>query len=307
MAQPHDFSVIDFIAEINKTYGDKLTINQRDLEKELIKILAKYKDGDVLKFNADLANLEDEIVKALKKSGYLGSTNQLLKDMGSIIALNVDKYSYLSKTKIQKDNLQNYLINHKAIEFYNDLTVDNLKGAGMRLQYVKPVAEMIRQNVLNGLTFEQATDTLLKKVGWERTLVDGEAVYKPAPLNLTRYAGQVAKDGINQYNGAVNQGVKDRYKLTKFNYVGREKETTRAVCHHLRGMQMPITEDQLKIVLDEYCPNGTPSDKQETISINGGKEHTVRKGGGMIPGTYLDNFTIYRGGYNCEHDVFWTR
>ena len=107
---------------------------------------------------------------------------------------------------------------------------------------------------------------------------------------LTRYVRQVATDALFQYDGALNEDIKKEFGFTKFRYLGSLVEDSRPFCEHMKSLGGVIDIEQLKIALDDFCPNGEPK---------------KGKGDGMIKGTTVANFSINRGGYNCGHRVRW--
>jgi len=143
-------------------------------------------------------------------------------------------------------------------------------------------------------TYQETADLL------KRQLVD-------KPL-LIRHVDQVAFDALRQYNGAINDEVRKTYNLKHFFYIGSEIETTRPVCDHIRdNYKGAISIDQLKVILDEFCPNGIPSDVSITYETVNGVKRTAKKGAGMYDGTTVDNFCQNCGGNRCRHEVKWVR
>ena len=64
----------------------------------------------------------------------------------------------------------------------------------------------------------------------------------------------------------------------------------------------PIKISELQNDLDEYCPNGIPSDDKITID---GKQY--KKGAGMMKLTTVKTFPLFKGGAenNCHHKWRW--
>lgn len=259
---------MDFQKETDKLF-DLEKVNNK-LYTSLVRILAEFTDGEYLKYSDKLALLESKIRDALRMSGYTQKVEDFLKNFDKINGM------VLSDYKEQGLQVQNAIINNDLNKFLLEKTISDLKGNGINEAFIHKVADNIRINTLQGITYEEAANRLQESI-----------VEKP---ELNRYVGQVAKDSLNQYDGALNDTIRKKYNLTKFKYIGSEMESTRPFCSHMKDLGSEITMDQLKIALDRYCPNGVP---KEGI------------GNGMILGTTTENFTQNRGGYNCRHRVLW--
>lgn len=268
----------------------------------LLTVLNKYsKDGTLVLNERKLAQLEDEIYKALKDADYLKATDAYLKNFKKVAEVNKKWY------KAQKINVTDYILRKPQIEFTINQTVDALKQSGVREFMVKPIANIIRQDVLLGLTFDEAAEKLRKQtIGAKIKLPNGEV--KVDEGYIKRYAKQVAFDGLHQYDGAINQQVKKEFGLGYALYIGSLVETSRPFCDHMRDASAggTLTEEQVEKILQEHCPNGEPSQESTTYEVNGVKR-TAKKGSGMISGTVMGNLTINRGGYGCRHELKWVR
>ena len=188
-----------------------------------------------------------------------------------------------------KLSVENYLIKNKYLTELKNQAIENLKSSGTIYQEItKPVEQVMRLSIIRGISYQDAKDQLSGNLG-----------------KLESYVKTITKDTLNTYDGAINNEIKERYKLETMIYVGSLIETSRPICLHLKEKSR-WTKDELKSVLDEYCPNGVPSEK--TIMIQqGDKEVRMKKGSGMIEGTNVDNFTVNRGGYGCRHLARWIK
>ena len=85
-------------------------------------------------------------------------------------------------------------------------------------------------------------------------------------------------------------------------------EESRPMCTHIRETYPNgMTIAEVNKVLNEFIPNGEPSDRQVKVINAKGKEVYRAKGSGLIEGTDITNITENRGGYNCRHNVKWVR
>ena len=153
---------------------------------------------------------------------------------------------------------------------------------------IQPIADIIRRDVITGISFESATEAIL------------EAITKKK-LGLAQWAGQIALDALMQADGITQNEVRKEFNLEYIRYVGALKLTSRPLCVHLiRAKPQPVYRlEELDAILQEFAPNGVPS-QETTPETADGKEQ--KKGNGIIYGTDMENFLVYRGGYRCEHE-----
>lgn len=148
----------------------------------------------------------------------------------------------------------------------------NLQGEELRRQFTKPVKRLIYENVLLG-TSETETRKILK----DYILGNKERLGQ-----LERWAGQITRDSLSQYDGFINDMVRKKYDLNAIRYVGSLIKTSRAQCIRWvrkKGGILKISELQKEI------------------------KWAYSNGNGMIPGTTPENFSRYRGGWACRHEA----
>lgn len=190
---------------------------------------------------------------------------------------------------VQKENV----VLQKA---YNDIAVDEslLTPArravydqalyylqeGLAPNYVQPAKYLLMQQVTTGIRIDDATRQWRN---WnEGTLgSSGLASARTAP-NLQKYAVQISRDSIHQYNGAINNIIATEYELDHFIYVGGTVKDSRPFCRHLVGLRRIISIDEIPELVVQF-PQG------------------------LYPDTNRKNFFQVRGGYNCIHEAYPTR
>ena len=234
-----------------------------------------------------LAALQSKVDKVIKSSKYQANIEKYLKKYDLIDKLNTEWYKD-NKLRIDRVIADSEILKEIKLQTFDNL----LSNEAIEVNLVKPIVQQLRKDIILGSTYETAKQNL------QTLVVDNELI--------NRYAGQIATDALNQYDGELNNQVREKFKLTKFYYIGSEIETSRPVCRHMKDKK-EWTLDELKVVLDEYCPNGIPSEKTEVIETTDAKgnrvKRSVKKGSGMIEGTNVNNFGMLRGGYQCRHRV----
>jgi len=274
--------------------GDKLLIDgvPQAIDKKILKLLLdviakNQQDGKVNISNEVLAAIEDDLYNVIKDSNYTELVNEYM-------TLFVQADNIISKEQARINNLKAANIEQLWKGSGNrerllSKVVYDLGSGGVKDIFIKGLADAVRQISYVNMTIDQAVDVLMTKI------VDNEYT--------KRYIRTTAMDSLSQYDGAVNQEVKNVYGFSKYVYIGNSIDTSRAICRHLRDdLGGKFDDDMLRSVLQEYCPDGKPSNS--TITIDKKK---YKKGGGMIEGTVFDNFMQLRGGYECRHRCLSTK
>jgi len=210
---------------------------------------------------------------------------QLRKDVRAIVR----KSSYSSK-------IDAYLRNFDTI---TELTEKiHLEGNDLKLSKVSinPLKQEAIDNVVKGLSAPDSID-----IGFEKYIRD--TVFNAVTLNqgynetrqqlkdliagtpqkhgqLERWVGQIARDAINQYDGQINAQIAVEYELNAYRYVGSLVKDSRPQCVRWVGKQV-LKFDELQSEID-WAKN-------------------KKNGRGFNDATTVQNFAIYRGGYNCRH------
>lgn len=165
-----------------------------------------------------------------------------------------------------------------------DATIEGLTEAGIHGSVIPGVQDILRLNITTGGTFPQL-------LGQMRDYIIGTPEVPGAILQHTQ---QITTDSLNQFSAQYNQVVTDDLGLVWFQYVGSLLETSRPLCKALVEKKWVHRSELDKIVHGDFAE----------FKAQGGKLN--KKTGlpqGMIPGTNKYNFPIYRGGYNCGHQL----
>jgi len=210
--------------------------------------------------------LDDVISDAIASSGYNKKVADYLRSFDTIKRFNFDAHEEVNDlTTSELEDLVNPVQKQVVDQTLNDLT-----GAGISTQFTQPLKEGIFKNIVSGSTISD-----LEKYLSEFILSD--------PLNLgkfKKYTTQIARDTLNQFDGQVNSRIANEFDLNAYKYVGSLIEDSRPQCKR-------------------WVNKGTILKEQLDEEINWANSN----GSGMIPGTNVDNFAVYRGGYNCRHSA----
>lgn len=209
-----------------------------------------------------IMSLKKELKNIIDKSDYSTSVDKLLLGFDNI-ETNVKA--------IQKEwnsiKLKDTLINpYKKVAVSE--VADNLLGANVDVRFINPIKKMLYNHVNMGGSVLETEKQL-------RIMIVGQ---KGEHGMLQKWTGQVARDGMQQYEGNINQKIKKEFDLNATEYVGSLVADSRSQCKRWVAMQR---------ILDSKL-------QQE---INWAKKN----GSGFIMSTTVETFLINRGGYNCRH------
>lgn len=281
--------------------GDVILEQIPNLDKRLYKVLTKFiyrnaKDNKVKIKKEDLAGLEDALYKEVKDSEY---QLQLIKYLALFDQLSrsiSEQQSEINQLKV--DEVQALWAQSDLNSNIMDKVVYSLGKQGIKEVFVKGLADAVRDTNFFNLDTDSAVERLRKFV------VEDEYT--------KRYLEQTVFDALSQYQGAMNNQIRIAYGFKRMQYFTGLIETSRPICRHLKADPDKLyTEEELKAVLEEFCPKGHPSEtlvkgKRKYVDKDGNvtfKEAMVKKGSGMIDPTTFENFYQVRGGWRCRHEA----
>lgn len=254
--------------------------NQKIL-KQLENLLSDYTVKGELQFTEQQsAELREKIKEAFKEAGW-----------GEMIDKHLLIYDVI-KTEMLKEYRIKELMGER-ITYQQNEAFKLLKGSYFIDDVVVQLEDSIRQGMFSN-----------RKASDQRKIFANLLLEKGI---VTKYVSTIATDAINQFAGAINEEIRIKFKPTKFTYVGSVIETSRPFCQKYHGKTLTLKE--LEDALNEFIPNGIPSDAATYVERTNDKGEKVMykttKGAGMIEGTTVNNFATYVGGYNCRHIVRW--
>lgn len=253
--------------------------SEQEIYKEIIKILdqvdiSEGKLKNTAKAKAFLMGLDQRITNALYNSPYSTAVSGLIKDYDKIVENNIKLQSVLNKKTIS----QKMLSGIQQLEVNN--TLDRLLGSGIANDFIRPIRQQLYRNIALGAS---VADTKQALEDFIISNPDKESV-------LSRYVGQVSRDSIMQFDGAIQDKIASELDLPDYIYTGSLLKDSRAQCVYW---------------VDKGELNGEELVDEIDTALNGGSLGG-KKCSGMNPACTVDTFSIYRGGYNCRHRAIAT-
>lgn len=214
-----------------------------------------------------ISDLERTINAELRAMGYGQEVQNYISNFDQINKLNQDLHGEVNKIRVTDAQLNP--VRSRMV----DETINIFAGEGLDKNLKQPIKDIVRRNIVFGSTLSDAEEQLrLEILGNKEKLGRFE-----------RYAKQISRDAIQQYDGAVNNQIRETFEMPNIRFVGSLIQDSRPQCVRWVGMgTIPFDALEQEIAFAEAS------------------------GSGMIPGTTPSTFTIYRGGYNCRHEAIPT-
>lgn len=266
-------------------------------------------DAAIVEFQKEIPGVQDRVFDELQdqvhllktKNGRILSSVENLKIIGNIgnrlesIILDTDYIAAVEKfitafeavEVFQNEYFSSFSQKFKpgpVLRIVKDLTVEatvnSLTEAGIGAGIIEPIKDILRTNITTGGSIADLNNMLREAI--TRTGTEG---------SLEKYSKQITTDAINQFSAQYNQTVAKDLGLEWFMYVGSNLETTRPWCEALTAKKYVHVSELPRIIEGWFGDQRVPIYKKTGLPE------------GMIPGTNVNNVTIYRGGYNCGHQL----
>lgn len=263
---------------------------QRDAFKEAVDFYIAEKnklEGEPYMRRGTLAatavnRFEKRLTDAIETNvGYKSEIRKYMTNFDVMDKLNIQVHKKLNKIDIKgviklANQQQRELVGGVVQKVVGEIGrfPENMLGDEMRQQFTKPVKKVLYENIMQGKSQSAAKKALHDFIVGEKGKIG----------QLERWSGQIARDTLNQYDGAINDMVRKEFDLNGFKYIGSLVKDSRPQCVKWKRMKV-LRYDQLT--------------KEISWAYSNGK--------GMIPGTNKDNFATYKGGHNCQHQAVATR
>lgn len=259
------------IPGIQKDTYDDIVRLVKDLDLKSGRLTATVKNVKAI------GQLKVDLEKVILSDPYIQHVQEFLKAFEAVTGLQAQYF----KTVTDEFTPPKVLAEVKTQAI--DATIDGLTEAGIHASVIDGAMEILRTNVTGGGGFSELMDQM-------RDFIIGTKQVSGAML---RYTQQLTTDALNQYSAQYNQVVTNDLGLEWFRYVGSLIKTSRPFCKALVDKKYVHQSELEKVVHGDF-----PEFKEK-----GGRLGKSGLPAGMIPGTNKSNFPIYRGGYNCGHQL----
>lgn len=276
-------SFLSLIKEKNKRLEQIPAALQTALEKQQSKVFA-----DIIQKLSKLSTIDGEIKISADNIRIINEINEDLKS-----SLLTDEYLRAAR-KFADEFRKQANINKKIIQagmgeaeetpaarsYINTAkkaAMDSLTGSAIDTEFVKPVANLLEQAVVNGGTIAETITSI-------RAYVEGQ---KDKDSKLLKYVKQVTHDAFAVADRSYTSILSDYLDNEWFYYAGTEVEHTRCFCKERVGRYFHYKE------IESW------GDGQNLGECNLGGGTWA----GRIPGTNSKTIYSYLGGYGCLHSL----
>lgn len=269
---------------------DRTNIIAQRLEKRILKSTSEIQD--------EIASLIDEVLREFDVQGgkfvpesdaafILATLNRRLRELVNASGLRNEILGFL-------DDFNQIDANIRAVQ-------SGINGISVPTAILNNQKAWVRDNVVNSLLesnvstrfIQPVKQALYSRIAFGASVVDTEksirALVRGSGDNagiFERWVGQVARDAIYEYEGAVNSQIKVEFQLNAVRYVGGLVEDSRAQCvRWIEKFDGILKDSQLQSEIDWAYKNGS----------------------GMKPDTTPQNFCQKRGGFGCQHIAIPTK
>jgi predicted XRE-type DNA-binding protein len=219
----------------------------------------------------DRAKTLREMIKLKKDIADTIVNNSLYQTQVAEVIAGFDQLSKLSNDYISiiLDDFKPKTELYKAILETNIATTkDALLGAGIRNNFGTAIQEVLKDNIAGIGTRTQLNETL-------RKFIEGTDTEKAF---LNRYIKQTTNDSVMTFNSEYIQTIADDLGVEYYLYSGTIISDTREFCQARAGRYF------------------TKAEVEKWASLKGWQ--------GRMAGTNSSTIFIYRGGYNCRHQLW---
>lgn len=272
----------DFIDRAIGEFNDRIPSIQNGIVAELELLLRELKLTTNGQIAASVSNLK--VINRIKsKLENFILSEQYTSDVSKYIS------AFDGVAKMQSEYFKTIESSFKPSEFLRELksqsvdsTLSSLTNAGIDVNFIEPIAEMLRVNVRTGSTFVDMMSQLREFVAGNDENVG----------HLSRYVKQLTTDSLNQFSATYNETVASDLGLNWFQYSGGEIVTSRPFC---------VGMVQKRFFHRSEVPKLINGDFPEFIAAGGTIYKKTGLPDGMVAGTNAATFFVYRGGWNCRH------
>lgn len=208
-----------------------------------------------------LRSIRGDLNAIIVNPAYRKKLEDYLKAFGDLKTINDRYFQTLAAAFVPNKFLYKEILNSSI-----EITKNSLLEAGISENVIKPINDILTQNITSGALVTDLEDIV-------RTYVKGDAKRLG---RLQRYTTQITRDALNQYSANYTQAISSDLGLKWFYYSGGIKQNTRSYCKSRAGKYFSL--EQIQDVPEEWP--------------------------GRIPGTNSSNILTYRGGYNCLHQFY---
>lgn len=251
---------------------NRITLLLKDLELQ----------GDTIKPSVNnlriIGDIKSELQQIFRDAGYMNTAKDYMQNFNTVT--NIQNKYFTTLSAIYKPSALLKEIRSQSI----NATATSLTGAGIDAGVIDKIIDLLRINITTGAKFTDLNNSLREFVVSNQS---GVGV-------LERYTKQITTDALNQYSAQYINVVANDLGLEWFMYTGTIIATSRPFC---------VALVKKKYIHLSELPDIIKGNFTEFKDIDGAINSKTGLPEGMVAGTNPANFHIYRGGYQCGHQL----
>lgn len=241
----------------------------------------KMNDGKIATAAENLkliAKVKARVTTLIQSGPYKKALKEFIGAYGEIEKLQTQYFQQLAKT--YKPPVVLEAIREQSV----NTALDSLTDAGIGVNITNKIGDLLNKNITSGAKYSDLVNQLRNFV---ITNESGAGV-------LERYTKQITTDSLNQYSAQYTNAVTNDLGLDWFMYTGSLIASSRTFCEALVKKKYIHKSELPNIVLGKF---------KEFEDMDGVISDKTGLPQGMVAGTTAENFHVYRGGYNCGHQL----
>lgn len=257
------------VAAIQKSVANEIELILKSLE---------IKDGKVVNSIANLrivGQIESKLQRIILNTKYTNAVKDYLSTFDKVAENLNNNFKTISANFKPGEVLTE--IKQQAIKSVLNALTEN----GLSVGITGKLANILRQNISTNVSYIDLRNQLKEFI---ITNESGVGVFE-------KYVKQITTDALNQFNGQYSATATQILGLEWYQYTGSNLETTRNFCKALTEKRFVYQAEIPTILKGQIDGDDVELDDKTELPK------------GMIAGTNESNFIVYRGGYNCGHQL----
>lgn len=260
-------------------HGDIPALQQQMLDdvELLTKQLDTTPDGTIKNNVANLrliGKIKSKLEQAVLNDDYLKNVKKFVETFKEVSTLQNQYFRAIEET-FKPDKLLAE-IQSQAINW----TIDNLTEAGIGANVTDQIEELLRTNITQGGSYSELN----------KQLKEGILTTNKGDGFLEKHIKQITVDSIQQFNAQYSNTISDGLNLSWYVYSGTLIETSRDFCVAcVKKKYFHKSEISPLVAGDIFTRDEVPINPKTKLWY------------GAYKNTTAANFSVYRGGFSCQH------
>lgn len=242
-----------------------------------------------------IGRLSQDIISSLQNGKFRTVANEWISTFDNIDEINGSIFNTLTG-QISTDTIDT-VVGPLRTALVTDITTRLVSYPSLEVSIAIPIRQQIMRSIVLGSTYKEAETAL-------RTFLQTD---EERLGHISRWAVQLTRDALNQYDGASQQKIADDIGLDSFMFIGPLQDNSRLGCRHMINAPEPVA-----------ISKGPKGKKKITLQENRFRDIVLKDGGfrrkdipkiiernsgdsGWNPNCTVSSYLSIRNGYNCNH------